>query len=354
MLRRAARLLHLWLGLITGLVLTIVCATGVLLTFREESAVWLHPELTTVSPAGQRLSLDALVEASGLKAPSVTLHADPARSVELAAKKGDTLYMNPYTGERLGNLVFMDTAMGKVFALHRWLLLDDPGKMIVGVSTMIFMFIILTGYIIWWPKNRRALRARLTITRGKGALRLLRDLHSSLGFYVGAILFILALSALPWSFKWADEAVYKLTGSAREPREPARVAAIAGSAPLELLVERAGAAVGPWSVMRLSLPKEPGQPASAQLLASAAPHDKAWSRVELDPTTGAVISHTPFAERPAGARARAHLYAIHVGSVLGWPTRLLALLATALGATFPLTGLLIWLLPKLRRRETLE
>ena len=49
--------------------------------------------------------------------------------------------------------------------LHRWLL-DPPaskgeksvGKVIVGVTTLTMTLILISGLIIWIPKNRKALK----------------------------------------------------------------------------------------------------------------------------------------------------------------------------------------------------
>ncbi|WP_442902315.1 PepSY domain-containing protein [Flavihumibacter sp.] len=48
-----------------------------------------------------------------------------------------------------------------MFALHRWMLGGDIGKIIVGISTIIFLFIMITGIVFWWPKTRAILRQRL-------------------------------------------------------------------------------------------------------------------------------------------------------------------------------------------------
>ena len=42
-----------------------------------------------------------------------------------------------------------------MFSLHRWLLIGDTGKLITGISTSVFLFILITGIILWWPRIRR-------------------------------------------------------------------------------------------------------------------------------------------------------------------------------------------------------
>jgi uncharacterized iron-regulated membrane protein len=42
-------------------------------------------------------------------------------------------------------------------------------------------------------------------------------------------------------------------------------------------------------------------------------------------------------------KVRRLVYPIHTGSLLGWPTKLLALIAALVAASLPVTGLYIWL-----------
>ena len=78
---------------------------------------------------------------------------------------GFTIFVNPYTGQVLEKYSYRETGFYQVFALHRWLLGGEGsvGKYIVGVSTFIFLFILLTGIILWWPKTKRIMQQRLRI-----------------------------------------------------------------------------------------------------------------------------------------------------------------------------------------------
>ena len=96
--------------------------------------------------------------------------------------------------------------------LHRWLL-DAPkakgertlGKTIVGISIVLFVLDLLTGLVIWWPRKKKSLRNRLKVEFGKGTAHFLHDCHVSLGFWTLAILLIIALTGLTWSFSvWRD------------------------------------------------------------------------------------------------------------------------------------------------------
>ena len=81
------------------------------------------------------------------------------------------------------------------------LLLGDIGKNIIGFSTVIFIMIMISGLILWWPKKRKQAKNGLTIKYKAKWKRINYDLHNVLGFYAFSIAFIVALSGIAFSFK---------------------------------------------------------------------------------------------------------------------------------------------------------
>lgn len=57
------------------------------------------------------------------------------------------------------------------------------GKMIVGVSTLLFVVVLISGIVIWWPRTRKALKNSLRISVGRGFRRFWYDLHVAGGMY---------------------------------------------------------------------------------------------------------------------------------------------------------------------------
>lgn len=90
-----------------------------------------------------------------------------------------------------------------LMSLHRWLMDDTrtTGKLVVGISTVFFVLILISGFAVWWPRRQKQWKNSLSIKRKSGFARQLFDCHRILGVYAGGILLLLALTGLMWSFQ---------------------------------------------------------------------------------------------------------------------------------------------------------
>src|SRR5688500_11576752 len=100
---------HLPVGVIAGVVILIMCVTGVLLSFEKQITSWADTRGYRAAPSTaetQRLPIETLVtkarEARGGNATAVTLKADPLAPAEIAFGRETTLFVNPYTGSIYG------------------------------------------------------------------------------------------------------------------------------------------------------------------------------------------------------------------------------------------------------------
>lgn len=166
-MRKFCQNLHKWISLPLGILFSVVCLSGAILVFDQEVLQALNPQ----------------VDLSTLRK-----HA-PER-------------------KELRGYAFFQTTL----RVHRWLL-DAPqqkgqrslGKEVVGYTTLGMTMVLISGIIIWWPRNRKVLRNRLTLSTQKGARRFWYDSHVSLGFYVTIGLLVMCLTGLVWSFPWWRE-----------------------------------------------------------------------------------------------------------------------------------------------------
>lgn len=133
------------------------------------------------------------------------------------------MYVNPYNGEILGVYNEKYDVFPILKSIHWSLLLKtDWGKYVVGIPVVLFIIMLITGIILWWPKNKNARKGRFrfnwkNITTWK---RKNYDLHNILGFYASFIALILSISGIYFSFPWVKNAFnLVLSGSIELPKE---------------------------------------------------------------------------------------------------------------------------------------
>jgi uncharacterized iron-regulated membrane protein len=371
------RRIHLYLSLAAGLVILIACLTGAILVFEKDLQMAMSKKRYYVEAGTSKLSTDQLVKAVKDRYPDAKINglkvyeaAD--RSAEVSAvfpakkdanaeapkanaeKKGPpqrqpgfTIFVNPYTGDVLEKYTYRETGFYQVFAMHRWLLGGEGsvGKYIVGVSTFIFLFILLTGLILWWPKTRKIMQQRLRIKRNAGWKRINHDLHLVFGFYSAIFLFIIAFTGLAWSFEWFNNGIYAVTNSPLKAPPPPKSAYVAGAKRIsydEALAAGKSVYTGA-EFYTISLPKDSAEAITINALPKKAVHENATDAVYLDQYSGSVLGKMTYADRSLGARVRSTFKPVHTGSIWGLPSKIIALLVCLCGVTFPITGTIMWI-----------
>jgi uncharacterized iron-regulated membrane protein len=377
------RSIHLYLSLAAGLVIMVTCATGAILVFERELQELFNPARYHVEATGTRLPLDSMVasvqsKVKGAKINGIKIYKDSTRTAELnyAVKKaggeqkkkageGDRLiaYVNPYTAEVIELYNHRNSFFYSVMDLHRWMLSGNTGKLIVGTATFIFLFILITGLILWWPKSRNILRQRVKLKLNGGWKRLNHDLHIVMGFYSFIFLFIFAFTGLAWSFEWFNKAIYTVTGSSMQPAKPPVVKKESPSIPVWPFVAAEGGAsikasanlafndilemaAEQWPDVifySISAPKDSSSPYNVSVLPLNAIHESATDLYYIHPLTGAVIGSMKWSERNTGQRVRATFKPVHVASIYGMSSKVIGLIVCLFGASFPITGVIMWI-----------
>ena len=222
------RKIHLWLAMPFGIVISIICLTGALLVIEKPVTRMLYPDFYGKElPNGTDAGRESRSMVGTLRAASENYKQHGRYSSEKSSSidKSLTSHRSPLTipdspqkaeKPKRKRLPFFR----KVMQLHRWLLNPpakkgekSPGKIIVGISTVAFVFTLISGIFIWWPRNGKVLMNRLQVKFSKGCPRFLLDAHVSLGFWTFFLLLLMALTGLTWSFSSYREAFYTLLGS---------------------------------------------------------------------------------------------------------------------------------------------
>ena len=387
--------IHLWLSVPFGLLITLICFSGAMLVFENEVNEWFRRDLYYVETVKESpLPMDKLLEKVATTLPDsvsvtgVSISSDPGRAyqVSLSKPRRASLYVDQYTGEvkgkseRSGFFMFM-------FRMHRWLLDSmNPGnegifwgKMIVGVSTLLLVFVLISGIVIWWPRTRKALKNSLKITATKGWRRFWYDLHVAGGMYALIFLLAMALTGLTWSFPWYRTAFYKVFGvevqqraaQGHEQKSDAQKRDTKLAAHREKKREgnevrkgeRSGrpennhsdmySVTSPFVYWQESYDKLRRQnPEYKQISISSGTasvsfnrfgNQRASDRYSFNTDNGEFTETNLYQHQDKSGKIRGWIYSVHVGNWGGMFTRILTFIAALLGAALPLNGYYLWI-----------
>ncbi|WP_044205979.1 PepSY domain-containing protein [Flammeovirga sp. OC4] len=209
---------HLILGLISGLVVFIVSITGCIYAFEHEIQELIQPYRFVKEVKGEILPPSeikqiALEATDGMKVQRI--YYETPQNASMALHYADDApyfyltFIDQYTGEVLKVKNLRTDFFTVVLYLHISLLLPY-GEKIVGISTLIFLVLLISGMVLWWPKNtkKKALKQKFKIKWNARWRRQNYDIHSVLGFYATWILIFTVITGLIWSYSWFEKGVY--------------------------------------------------------------------------------------------------------------------------------------------------
>jgi len=356
-LRRILFWIHLSAGVIAGIVIFIMATTGVILAYEKQILRWANREFRVESTAGQqRLSMTEILAKLKNQPSAITLRPDAGAAVEITFGRDRILFLNPYTGDPLGESHKLPAFFSQVENIHRWLGVSDAnrpaGRAVTGACNFAFFILVATGPFIWWPKDWgwTNLKKIVLFRRGLGGRALYWNWHNVLGAWCVAPLFIIVLSGVIMSYGWANNLLYRLTGN--EPPAPPQAASAqqrprgesrphndaaeqSSGSPIEKVVA-AAEQVPQWHSIIIRMPSGRG-PLSATA-------DQGNGRPDLrtqfifDPKTGEVRQET-FSSYNSGRRLRTWARFSHTGEAAGFLGQSIAALAAGAASLLVFTGI---------------
>jgi uncharacterized iron-regulated membrane protein len=238
LLRKAVFQVHLWAGLSLGLHIAVVCLSGSAIVFRNDVYDVLSDKLR-VADQGKRLSREQLTHILEDTHPGYTLRdlkpgrdGQEASEVTLARAGGEIeRLVNPYTGEDRGPAISGWFRLFKRLSdLHGNLMLGSRGMTVNAIGGGLTAALAITGIVIWWPGVARWRRS-LTLHRGAGWKRLTWDLHSAVGFWTFALLFMWGATGFYFVFPQPFRATVDFFAPVNPPRPPQVQGSDGGSQP---------------------------------------------------------------------------------------------------------------------------
>ncbi|MDR3327952.1 MAG: PepSY domain-containing protein [Prevotellaceae bacterium] len=430
-MKKLFRKIHLWLSIPFGLIIAATCFSGAMLVFETEITEWSHPARYFVEEVQEKpLPVGRLVKSVNAQLPDsltvagVQIPNNPKRNYRMSLagqNRMAAVYVDPYTGDirdlQLGTQKNFFTVMRR---LHRWLLDDfkrdggfSLGKTVVGISTLLFVFVLIAGIIVWMPRSKKTLFIRLKIRTKYGLKRFWHDLHVAGGIYAVVLLLAMALTGLTWSFNWYRDGFYRVFGAepplmGQHGGTPAPQAVADSTTVIGSTINSEGKGGHPeyigenqresrgnrpenagenrregrgnrgenhegrgregngygngvnyrqWQTvidqLKMQYPKCKSitvQDGKASVSLSEYGNSRASDSYVFDSQSGDITETKYYKNTDKSGKLRGWIYAVHVGSWGGTVTRILSFLAALLGTTIPLTGYYMWI-KRLRKKN---
>ncbi len=303
-----------------------------------------------MEPAPPRLSLAELGEAVTKVYPGQQIlgyEMGEAPNLSTVVRVGAALgpdnvmvYVNPYTGQVLGNRSNGPNVLAIIGGIHAALVPPRPGHGRLAVSfvtwtTVATLFVLLSGIWLWWPCMRFGIGA-------SGGRPFWYDLHVTSGIAAAVFLVLLAGSGIVMGFgRTTLPMLYALTQS--KPPPPFKFPPRPADAGQPIPVDRA------FAIGRGALPGAaplgilgPSRGVYAVLARAPGDHDpEARSGAFIDQYTGAVLRAQNVDKIPG-----LHLWdlnrAIHFGLIFGISSKVIMSLAGLLVVLQVVSGALMW------------
>jgi len=362
-LKKIVGKVHLWLGLSSGLVVFIIAITGCLYAFKDEIQHATQP-FRFVEPQEQAfLPPSHLADIAQKALPDKHLHSIKYNSKSKAAEAifyhfepthYYTIFMNPYNGKVLRIKNMEAGVFHFILDGHFYLWLPpNIGQPLVASATLIFLVMLISGLILWYPKNKAAAKQRVWF-RWKATTKWKRknyDLHNIAGFYVCLLALIFAVTGLVWGFQWFAHAYYSSVGG-----EKSLIYADPGSTKFPFENATPALAIDQvWLTMQKEYPSaksievHPPESDSASIAANANFSEGTYWNMDyryFDQYTleEKSVNHIYGRLQDAGFADRVMRmnYDIHVGAIGGLAGKILAFCISLIIATLPITGFYIW------------
>ncbi len=351
--------IHLWLGFISGLLGLFLAVTGCILAFEQEIRGFTEPwqksavrEMPYILPS--RLKDIAAFSLDG-KQPRSIEYPGEGRSAIAQYYDADSyriVYLDPYTGATLKAKNMNRDFFRFIIDGHYYLWLPPAiGQPIVASGTLIFVIMMITGLILWWPKNKAARKQRFKVKFSARWRRVNYDMHNVFGFYMTWIAIFVALSGLVMGFQWFARSVYWISSGGNatvvvnQPVSDTTKGPVAFNM-VDRLAQQHWPEVKPDESLSVFFPALPTD--VIEVIVNHRPgtyyktdayHYDQFTGKEL-PAKGSYDGK--YKQASVADKLVRMNYDLHVGALFGLTGKILVFFASLLAGSLPVTGFIIW------------
>ena len=351
--------LHFSAGTVAGVVILVMCVTGAALGFEKQIVHWTqrHERTVAASDAAQRLSMEALLAQTLARESDppalVTWRSEPTSTIELAYGRSRTVFLNPYSGQILEDRAAKLRAFfDGVENIHRWLGVSGANRpaarAITGAANLLFLFLACSGFYLWWPRKWtwNALKTGTTFRLGLAGRARDFNWHNTIGFWMCLPPIIIVVCSTVMSYQWANNLVYRLSGSPVPPANAAPRPSEAQAGRLEKLkigelaslCAIAERKIPEWQSITMRLPSGKSANITFQIDAGDGGRPDKRAQLTLNRETGDEIRWEPFSGNSRGRKIRAWMRFAHTGEAGGLLGQSVASAASLGGVFLACTG----------------
>ncbi|MDF0542313.1 sulfite reductase flavoprotein subunit alpha [Sphingobium sp. H39-3-25] len=364
--------MHWFLGITAGLVLALMGLTGASMSFEDEISEALSPALYAPGiPATSDLTPDAVIARVQADNPGYyvsrldwqmdRMHSHTVRLNKVEGGGRKQGQVDRATGDWLGEPA-AEGFFHAMDALHRWLALPGGGggvgRQVTGFSAIALIFFALSGLYLRWPRKALDWRSWLVLDLRKTGRNLWRALHVVIGTWILLFYLLSAFTGLWWSYNWYRQGVsYALTGKAGG-EEGGRREKKTGIAPRPAIdpvwaeFRRNAGSRYDWVRITQPAPNQPVKAINFDARTDDARHLRQTDRYSYDPASARLKKVDLYAARPLGQVITQSMFELHRGAFFGLPGRIIMLLTSLTMPLFTVTGYLLYLSRRKRKRAT--
>ncbi len=373
--------MHLWLGLASGIVVIFVSLTGCIFVFEEEIRNVTQKEFRFVKPESRaQINANEAVAVVNRQFPDkridqIQLFSQPDRAIivkladrnatedhrPLKKEKGEVeeeeyekaktvVSLNPYSGKVLGPWNMESDFLHYVEKMHKTLLLGETGKWIIKFNIVIFLAMLLSGLVLWFPLKRNQVKNAFKMKFDAKWQRINYDFHNVFGFYFVLPLLLVTFTGIWWAVKPSQKLVYAILGEGKkvEKKMVSNFQSISNPgfrvdmkiSPAKVFQSVLAQNKG-WNEAHINYPKNKKDVIKLNF---RYPYQivRKQNVLEFDQYSGQLLRSEYFRDYTAADKVKHANRSLHTGQAFGLLGKIMMFLASLFSATLPVTGFLIW------------
>ncbi len=205
---------HFYAGLYVLPFLFMLAITGLVMVFftgfhdRLGLTVHVTPQTETQAVAVQAEAAQAQFPQAALQSYSAPRSADaPSWFVLKQGEVSQAVAVNPYTAEVVKAVDKDNTVFAWAERIHGTLLIGDVGDRLIEVAAGLGVVMIATGLYLWWPHGSTGWTQVLIPNWRAQGRAWWKSIHSSVGFWLSAVLALFLLTGMAWTGVWGGQLV---------------------------------------------------------------------------------------------------------------------------------------------------